>query len=108
MRVVQSCASEGVALQVAISAAVPTAQDGRSRHCRSRPGSRRPRHVGLGPMRRRADCYLRKDETMAEAALFITWGQPVRGREKRAADQMRESVRYWERLHEEGQIERFD
>ena len=45
---------------------------------------------------------------MAEAALFISWGQPVRGRERRANDQMRESLRYWERLQEEGQIERFD
>lgn len=45
---------------------------------------------------------------MAEAALFISWGQPVRGREKRANDQMRESVQYWGRLQGEGQIERFD
>lgn len=45
---------------------------------------------------------------MAEAALFISWGQPVRGREKRANEQMRESVRYWERLQAEGQIERCD
>ena len=43
---------------------------------------------------------------MTEAALFISWGQPVRGREKRANDQMRESLRYWERLQAEGQIER--
>lgn len=26
---------------------------------------------------------------MPEAALFITWGQPVRGRERRANDQLR-------------------
>ncbi len=45
---------------------------------------------------------------MPEAALFITWGQPVRGRERRANDQLRESVRYWRRLREEGWIERFD
>lgn len=45
---------------------------------------------------------------MAEAALFISWGQPVRGREKRASRQMRGSVQYWERLREDGQIERFD
>ena len=45
---------------------------------------------------------------MAEAALFISWGQPVRGREKRANDQLRASLRYWERLQAEGQIERFD
>jgi hypothetical protein len=49
-----------------------------------------------------------KEETMAEAALFITWGQPVRGREKRANEQMRESVQYWKRLEDEGQIERCD
>lgn len=45
---------------------------------------------------------------MAEAALFISWGQPVRGREKRASKQMRDSVRYWQRLQAEGRIERFD
>jgi hypothetical protein len=45
---------------------------------------------------------------MAEAALFITWGQPVRGREKRAGEQMRESVQYWKRLEDEGDIERCD
>ena len=45
---------------------------------------------------------------MPEAALFITWGRPVRGREKQANDQMRDSLRYWDRLKEEGQIERVD
>lgn len=42
------------------------------------------------------------------AALLMVWGQPVRGREKRANDQLRESVRYLKRLQEEGRIERFE
>ena len=45
---------------------------------------------------------------MAEAALFIGWGDPVRGREKLALDVFGESVQYWTRLQQEGQIERFD
>jgi len=31
---------------------------------------------------------------MAEAALFVTWGQPARGREKRANNQLRASIRF--------------
>jgi hypothetical protein len=45
---------------------------------------------------------------MAEAALLITWGQPVRGREERANAQMRESLQYWKRLEDDGEIERCD
>lgn len=44
----------------------------------------------------------------AGAALLMVWGQPVRGREKQANDQLRESVRYLKRLQEEGRIERFE
>ena len=33
---------------------------------------------------------------MADAALFIGWGQVVRGREKRAVQVFNESVEYWE------------
>lgn len=43
-----------------------------------------------------------------EAALLMVWGQPVRGREKQANNQLRESVRYLKRLQEEGRIERFE
>ena len=45
---------------------------------------------------------------MAEAALFLGWGTPARGREKAAVDVFGESVQYWTRLQQEGQIERFD
>lgn len=45
---------------------------------------------------------------MAEAALFIGWGEPVRGREKRALQVFNESVEFWGRLQQEGRIERFD
>ncbi|MBU6432934.1 MAG: hypothetical protein KGS09_18725 [Nitrospirae bacterium] len=38
----------------------------------------------------------------------MVWGQPVRGREKQANNQLRESVRYLKRLQEEGRIERFE
>jgi hypothetical protein len=45
---------------------------------------------------------------MTEAALLMTWGQPVRGREKRANEQLRESVRYCRRLQQEAKIQRFE
>lgn len=45
---------------------------------------------------------------MAEAGLFIGWGEPVRGREERALAIFNESVQYWGRLQQEGRIERFD
>lgn len=49
-----------------------------------------------------------KTNAKTEAALWMVWGQPVRGREKRANNQLRESVRYLKRLQEEGRIERFE
>ncbi len=45
---------------------------------------------------------------MAEAALFIGWGEPARGREEQALEVFNESMQYWGRLQQEGQIERFD
>lgn len=45
---------------------------------------------------------------MAEAGLFIGWGQVVRGREKQALERFNESMQYYGRLQEEGRIERFD
>ncbi len=45
---------------------------------------------------------------MAEAALFIGWGEAARGREKRALEVFNESMQYWGRLQQEGKIERFD
>ena len=45
---------------------------------------------------------------MADAALFIGWGQVVRGREKRAVQVFNESVEYWGGLQADGKIEDFD
>ena len=39
---------------------------------------------------------------MADAALFIGWGQVVRGREKRAVQVFNESVEYWGGLQGDG------
>jgi hypothetical protein len=45
---------------------------------------------------------------MAGEALFIGWGQVVRGREKQALGVFQESMEYYGRLQQEGQIEGFD
>lgn len=45
---------------------------------------------------------------MAEAALFIGWGEMVDGREKRALELFNKSVHYLRSLQEEGRIDRFD
>jgi hypothetical protein len=45
---------------------------------------------------------------MADAALFIGWGQVVRGREKRAIQVFNESVEYWGGLQGDGKIEDFE
>ena len=45
---------------------------------------------------------------MADAALFVGWGQVVRGREKRAVQVFNESVEYWGRLQGDGKIENFE
>jgi hypothetical protein len=45
---------------------------------------------------------------MADAALFIGWGQVVRGREKRALQVFNESVEYWGGLQDDGKIEDFE
>ena len=46
---------------------------------------------------------------MADAGLFIGWGQVVRGREKRRAVQVfNESVEYWGGLQGDGKIEGFE
>jgi hypothetical protein len=44
----------------------------------------------------------------ADAALFIGWGQVVRGREKRALQVFNESVEYWGGLQGDGKIEDFE
>jgi hypothetical protein len=45
---------------------------------------------------------------MADAALFIGWGQVVRGREKRSLQVFNESVEYWGGLQGAGTIEDFE
>jgi len=42
---------------------------------------------------------------MAEAGLFIGWGQVVRGRERKALEVFNESVAYWGGLQGDGRIE---
>lgn len=42
---------------------------------------------------------------MVDAAIFIGWGNPVRGREPKALAVFGESVAYWSTLQEEGAIE---
>ena len=45
---------------------------------------------------------------MAGEALFLGWGQVVRGREQLALEVFQESVGYYARLQQDGQIDRFD
>jgi hypothetical protein len=45
---------------------------------------------------------------MADAGLFIGWGQVVRGREQRALEVFNESVQYWGGLQADGKIEDFE
>jgi hypothetical protein len=45
---------------------------------------------------------------MADAAIFIGWGQVVRGREQRAVEVFNESVAYWGSLQGDGKIEDFE
>jgi len=45
---------------------------------------------------------------MADAGLFIGWGQVVRGREQRAIEVFNESVDYWAGLQGDGKIEDFE
>ena len=45
---------------------------------------------------------------MADAGIFIGWGQPVRGREGAAVDDFNDVLGYFARLQEEGEIESFE
>jgi hypothetical protein len=45
---------------------------------------------------------------MADAGLFVGWGQVVRGREQRAVEVFNESVGYWGGLQGDGKIESFE
>lgn len=45
---------------------------------------------------------------MADAGLFIGFGEPVRGREAKAIQVFNESIAYYTRLQQEGKIEDFE
>lgn len=45
---------------------------------------------------------------MADAGIFIGFGDPVRGRESQAVELFNETIRYYSRLQEEGEIESFE
>jgi hypothetical protein len=45
---------------------------------------------------------------MADAALFIGWGNAVRGRERKALDVFGEAVGFWTKLQQDGEVESFD
>src|SRR5262245_15225690 len=49
-----------------------------------------------------------KERPMADAALFIGWGQVVRGREKRALQVFNETIEYYGGLQGDGKIEDFE
>ena len=52
--------------------------------------------------------YVLGGNALAGEALFLGWGQVVRGREQFALEVFQEAVSYYGKLQEEGQIERFD
>ena len=45
---------------------------------------------------------------MADRIMFITWGEPVRGREERSLEVFNEAVGLYGRMQQEGRIESFD
>ena len=45
---------------------------------------------------------------MATGALFIGWGEIVRGREQKGLQVFNESVQYWGQLQQAGKIDRFE
>ncbi len=45
---------------------------------------------------------------MADAAIFVGWGLPFRGREAKATAFFNESVQYWSGLQQKGEIESFE
>lgn len=45
---------------------------------------------------------------MSESALFVGWGQPVRGREKRSLDVFNDAATYYGERLKDGSIESFD
>lgn len=45
---------------------------------------------------------------MANAALFIGWGEPVRGRERKSLQVLNEALAYFRGQQEQGRIESFE
>lgn len=45
---------------------------------------------------------------MADAGIFVGFGDPVRGRESQAVELFNETIGYYSRLQEEGEIESFE
>lgn len=45
---------------------------------------------------------------MADTALFIGWGVPVRGREAKSLGVLNESTQYWSGLQQQGKIDSFE
>ncbi len=45
---------------------------------------------------------------MADNALFIGWGEVVRGREQKAVEVFNESIEYYGKLQQDGKIEGFE
>src|SRR2546423_14843269 len=45
---------------------------------------------------------------MADAGLFIGWGAPVRGREKKGLDVFNEAVQWYGQAQQDGRIESFE
>lgn len=45
---------------------------------------------------------------MANAAIFIGWGETIPGRERQAIQVFNEAMQYWNRLQQRGEIESFE
>jgi hypothetical protein len=45
---------------------------------------------------------------MADDALFLGWGEVVRGRESKAVEVFNESIEYYTKLQQEGKLESFE
>ncbi len=45
---------------------------------------------------------------MSDDALFLGWGEVVRGREKKAVEVFNESIEYYAKLQQEGKLESFE
>src|SRR5918997_5764113 len=50
----------------------------------------------------------REEGVMANAGLFLGWGDPVRGREQPGLKVLGEGLEYYARLEQEGRIEGFE